>query len=298
MAGQVEATAIGDGPGILILSSWVAAGHVGASAGAPALRALGRRVTLLPTVMLSNHPGFGAVAGQPVAVETLARFVDAVEANGWLAGHRAVLLGYMPTPDHAGFAAGLVARLRRAAPGVTIVLDPILGDLPGGLYLPEPVAGAVAERLVPLADIVTPNRFELGWLTGAGTATLADTLDAARDLRRLGGGARVDVTSPPFSAGETGVLVLDEAGARAYRSDMLDGVPKGTGDIYAALIAAGLPPGAALGHVAALARASRGAPHLRIAEAAAVWTRAPPIPAEPPPLPATEEPGPWPSTSS
>ena len=47
---------------ILILSSWVAHGHVGLSAAAPALQALGHEVTQLPTTVLSNHPGWPHVA--------------------------------------------------------------------------------------------------------------------------------------------------------------------------------------------------------------------------------------------
>lgn len=260
-----------DAAPVLMLSSWVSAGHVGLSAGGPALHALGATATLLPTVMLSNHPGFPAVHGQVTPPETLDGFCDALDANGWLAGHNALLVGYMPTPEHVTFAAGLAARL----PGVRVVVDPIIGDHPKGLYVPEPVARAIRDQLLPLADVLTPNRFELGWLTGLSTDTPEAALRAAEHLRAQTG-ATILLTSPPFDDGQTGVI---EVGAqiREFRSPLMDDVPHGVGDVFAALIAGGLPAGAALGHVAALARASRGAPHLKISETAPDWTAAPPL---------------------
>lgn len=255
---------------VLMLSSWVATGHVGLSAAAPALQALGRTATTLPTVILSNHPGFAAAAGQPVAPDILAGMRDALEANGWLAGHDALLVGYMPSPDHVAFAADLIDRL----PGVRVVVDPILGDDPKGLYVPLPVAHAIRDRLLPRADVLTPNRFELAWLTGLPAVSLTEAGRAAEALRRETG-ADILVTSPPVGPGETGLLAVAEAPA-VFRTDRLEGVPHGVGDVFAGLIAGGLTPAAALGHVAALARASLGAPHLRIAEAAALWTAASP----------------------
>ena len=128
---------------VLMLSSWVARGHVGLSAGAPALQLLGHEVTQLPTVILSNHPGFPHVAGRPVPVEQIAAMTEALAANGWLDTHDALLTGYLPTPDHVAFAAGLAERLKRA--GARITVDPVLGDAPKGLYLPLPVAEALRE---------------------------------------------------------------------------------------------------------------------------------------------------------
>lgn len=259
--------------GVLAVSSWVAAGHVGLSAAAPALRALGRPVTELPTVLLSNHPGFAQVAHQPMPVAALRAFVAAQDANGWGQRHGALLLGYMPTPAHVEFAAQLAAD---RAGTLRVIVDPILGDAPKGLYVRPEVAAAVRDRLVPLADVLTPNLFELGWLTGAPVQTLDQAAQAATALAAEAG-AEVLVTSPPLGAGETGLLTE----AAVYATPHLAGVPQGTGDVFSGLIAGGLPPDAALGHVAALARASQGAPHLNIAEALADWTAAAPCPPRP-----------------
>jgi pyridoxine kinase len=258
---------------VLILSSFVAVGHVGLSAAAPALQALGHGVTQMPTVLLPAHPGLARPAGGPVPVARLAAIRDALDAAGLLAGHDAVLTGYLPTRGHVAFAAALVRRMRHASPGCRVVVDPVLGDAPRGLYLPEAVARATREALLPLADIATPNAFELGWLAAR---TVADESQARAAARALGL-PRVCVTSAPLPGGDTGVLEVEAGHARRFPVPCRAGVPHGTGDVLAALLAAGLDSGAALGRLQALIEASLGADHLAIAEAARDWVDAPPI---------------------
>lgn len=279
---------------VLILSSFVARGHVGLSAALPILQALGHEVTGLPSVILSNHPGWLHSAGRPLPVDQLSAMVEALVANGWLGDHQAALVGYLPSVAHVAFAAELLTRLRDAAPGVRTVVDPVLGDSPKGLYVPPDVAAAVRDLLIPLADILTPNLFELSWLTGRETATLAEALAAARALCPAKG--RVLVTSAPLGPAHTGVLEVSAGPPRLFRSDLRRSVPHGVGDAFAALIAGGVPVGQALGHLDALIAASVGAPHLAIASAAADWTRAAEIAADPIPFP--HEVSPWPSNSS
>lgn len=264
---------------ILALSSWTAAGHVGLSAAVPALQALGHAVTALPTVILSNHPGFPHAAGRPVPPSQIAEMIDALDANGWLAGHDAVLTGYLPSADHVALATDLVRRLRRlAAPPLAapplVVVDPVLGDDPKGLYLAPAAAVAIRDHLVPAADILTPNRFELAWLTGLPVTTPGEAVAAARTL-----GPRVLLTSPPVP-GATGVLDVAQGAAVLYPAPPVARVPHGVGDVFAALVAAGVSPGAAVGHLSALCRASTCAPHLALVPSD-TWRRAEPQPGTP-----------------
>lgn len=261
---------------MLILSSVVAMGHVGLSAGQPVCQLLGVEVTGVPTIVLSNHPAWPKVAGTAIAPDRIGEMIRALEANGWLAGHAAALVGYMPGVGHVEAAVEMVARMRAAAPGVLVVVDPILGDHPKGLYVRQEVAEAVRNRLVPLADVVTPNLFELGWLTGRECADLAGAREAAGAL----GVPVVHVTSPPLGKAETGVLSVTGGGAALYRTAKERDVPHGIGDVFAALIAAGLPVAQALGYVAALAQVSQGSDHLAIVAGAARWTAAAPITSE------------------
>jgi hypothetical protein len=164
---------------ILALSSWVAAGHVGLSAATPALQRLGHEAMALPTIVLSNHKAWPACAGAPIPPGQLSAMLGALDANGWLAGLSALLVGYLPTADHAAFAAEAIGTARARSPDLRVVVDPILGDDPKGLYLPEPAAEALAATVAPLADILTPNRFELSWLAGRPIRDEADAAAAA-----------------------------------------------------------------------------------------------------------------------
>jgi pyridoxine kinase len=262
---------------ILVLSSWVSFGHVGMSAAVPVLQALGHDVTQLPTTVLSNHRAWPLTAGGPVPPEQLTAMSDAIEANGWLADHDAFLAGYLPSPEQVGVACDLVERLRHLRPRIRVVVDPVLGDDPIGLYLDEATAGALRERLVPLADILTPNRFELGWLTGLPVDTLERCRTAGRELMAGQRKQTVFVTSPPLGSGETGVLVIAPAGDRLYQVPRLPGVPHGTGDVFSALIASGLDVSGALGHLKALIEASAGSAHLEIVGSLERWRGAGPI---------------------
>jgi pyridoxine kinase len=228
-------------------------------------------------VVLSNHPAWPASAGLQVPPERIGAMIDAIDANGWLDGHDAFLAGYLPSAAHVAMACETADRLRRLPSPPRIVVDPILGD-DGRLYVAEEAAAAVRDQLVPRADVLTPNRFELGWLTGGPVQTLAEVRATAEAL--AAGSGEVLVTSAPMSATDTGVLAVGPAGAVLYRHPRVEGVPHGVGDVFAALIAAGLTAGAALGHLQALAEASRGASHLGIVGAAAGWTGAGPVPGE------------------
>lgn len=255
---------------VLILSSWVAHGHVGLSAAVPALQALGHTVTQLPTVILSNHPGWPQVSGARVPPEQLRGMIEALAANGWLAAQDTLLTGYLPSAAHVALACDLADRMGGQA---RIVVDPVLGDAPKGLYLDRDAAEALRADLVPRADVLTPNLFELGWLTGHQVTTVAEAVAAARMLRP----AEVLVTSPPFDTDTTGILRVTHDAAQRYIVPRHDGVPHGVGDVFAALIAGGLDVAAALGHLSALIGESLNAPHLRIAESAPLWTLAAPI---------------------
>ena len=161
---------------ILAISSQVARGAVGLSIIVPALQALGHEVIGLPTVVLSNHPGHAHVAGTRIEAAVLHKMLDALAANGWLQGVDGVLSGYLPTIAHVAFAGEAVARVRAGNMGLkaNYLCDPVLGDDPHGLYIDEAAAKAIRDRLIPIADIATPNRFEQSFLvSGAASSNQA-----------------------------------------------------------------------------------------------------------------------------
>ncbi len=236
---------------ILAISSQVVRGHVGLSAVVPALQALGHEVWPLPTILLSNHPGHDRCAGTRLKATALEAMLDALEENGWLANVDAVLSGYLPTADHVTLVADILARMR-ANRTVHYLCDPILGDDPKGVYIDPAAAAAIRDTLVPLADILTPNRFELAWLCGHPVTSAPEAVTAARMLPSRA----VIATSVPLPGDHLGnLLVADGRAAIASVAEEAH-VPHGTGDLMSGLLLGHAMAGLALD--AAMARAVAG----------------------------------------
>jgi len=223
----------------LILSSFVAANRIGGAAQQLALGALGIEAFLVPTILLGRNPARGS-GGEAMSPGLLQGLVDGLEAEGLFARTDLVITGYFASAAQVGVAAETLAKVRAASPGVIVVVDPILGDHPKGLYVKPEVAEAIAARLVPAADWITPNAWELGRLARREIATAADAAAAARGL-----GVRALVTSAPAREGEIGLLLWDGETARLYAHARRPQAPNGTGDLVTAVFAAGLAKGPA-----------------------------------------------------
>lgn len=233
---------------VLVMSSYVTHGAVGLQATLPPLQRPGLDIIALPTILLSSHPGYARFAGAPVAPELLDAMTAALDANGWLAGVGAILTGYLPSAEHVAWARRTVDRVRTLNAKVGYVCDPVLGDDPGGLYVSLAAAEAVRDDLVPVAGIITPNRFELSWLSGIDVTDPKSAVAAARAL----GCTRTAATSIP-DADETlaNLLITPSVIWKCSVTQMPD-VPHGTGDLFAGLLLASLldadPDDAALAH--------------------------------------------------
>jgi pyridoxine kinase len=163
----------------------------------------------------------------------------------------AVLSGYLPTPEHV-HAVGRIVRRMRHRRSFLFCCDPVLGDDPKGVYLDIHAATALRGDLVPLADVATPNRFELGWLTGQPTDTLPDAVAAARTLPC----SNVFVTSAGRQNRQLTNLHVGATGVATCQVSALDVAPHGTGDLFAGLVLGHLLNG--LGAAEAMARSARG----------------------------------------
>jgi pyridoxine kinase len=263
---------------VLSISSQVVYGHVGNSTAAFVLQRMGHEVLSLPTVLLSNRPGYTAIAGEPIDAAKLGAMLGAAWSNGWLAGVDAILTGYIPTAAHAALCEKWIKALGDNA---LYVCDPIIGDEPAGVYIREEAALAIREKLVPLASVLTPNLFELGWLSGRSIGDAAAAVDAARSLRS----PAVIVTSAPAGTPDRLANVLVERARTAACVCPRETVhAHGTGDFLAAIFLAHRLNGlsnsealqaavAAMGHVLA---ASRGRGELALVDTQAEWARQPP----------------------
>ena len=221
---------------VLSIQSSVVYGHVGNRAAVPVLQRLGHDVWPVDTVAFSNHPAHGTFRGRVVPAAEVAALVDGLAARGLFGRCDAVLSGYLGDPATAAVVADAVARVRSASPGVLYCCDPVIGEVGRGVYVRAGIPEAFRDRLVPLADIVTPNPFELELLTGVAPATL-DTARAAARMLIGRGPALVIATGLRLAEapGELGVLAAARDEAWLVRHPRRAVRVWGTGDAFAAL---------------------------------------------------------------
>ncbi len=224
---------------ILSMQSWVAAGHVGNAAALFPLQLLGADMVAINTVQFSNHPGHGAFTGRALAAEDVRALVAGLDAHGALGGCDAVLTGYLGEAALGGAVLEAVARVRAGNAAALWCCDPVMGD-DGRVYVREGIP-AFFEGALGEADILTPNQFELGLLTGMACGTAAEAVAAAMALRgrMRGEGPRV-VLVTSLRVAETPDGALDmvlcwEGGVAGFRTALLPAKFSGAGDTLTAV---------------------------------------------------------------
>ncbi len=230
---------------VLSIQSSVIQGHVGNSAAVLPLQALGQEVWALNTVVLSNHPGRGAFRGRNIPPDDISALVAGLEARDLFGRCEAVLSGYLGDPGMGAVVAEAIAAVRRHHSSSLYVCDPVMGDADlahgEGLYVRPELPDVFRDLLVPQADILTPNRFELGILTGQSLSDLTATRAAVAGLRQRmsASGPRIvcvtsyDGADVPDDSIDT-LLVCDE-GTFRIRQPRLARRFDGAGDIFTAL---------------------------------------------------------------
>ena len=222
---------------LLSIQSHVAYGHVGNSAAVFPLQRLGVEVWPIDTVQFSNHTGYGKWQGRVFDAGLIRDMVGGIEQRGVLGECDGVLSGYMGGADIGAAILDAVATVRRANPAARYCCDPVIGDVGRGIFVREGIPQFMKEKAVPAADIVTPNQFELDYLAGRESRTLADALAAVKAVHGLGPRA-VLVTSlhvDDTPDGAIDLLASDATGRFRLRTPKLNLAVNGAGDAIAAL---------------------------------------------------------------
>lgn len=227
---------------ILSIQSAVAYGHVGNSAAVFPLQRIGIDVLPVYTVNFSNHTGYGAWRGPLIAPEDVRDVITGIEERGVFGQIDVVLSGYQGSEGIADVILEAVARVKAANPGAIYACDPVMGNAKSGCFVAPAIPILLRDRVVPKADLITPNQFELGYLTDTEPQTLEETL-ASADLVRDGGPGTVLVTSverPDRPEGTIEMLAVTAEGAWIVRTPLLPLKANGSGDVTAALFTAHL----------------------------------------------------------
>jgi pyridoxine kinase len=215
----------------------VAFGHVGNAAATFPLQRLGIEVWPIHTVQFSNHTGYGSWKGRVFDAGMIREVMVGIEARGVLGQCDGVLSGYMGVADIGAAILDAVAAVKRANPAARYCCDPVIGDVGRGIFVREGIPEFIREKALPAADIITPNQFELDYLSKRESGTLRAAHDAVEAVHDLGPRA-ILVTS--LHTDETpadciDMLASDETGRFLVRTPKLPLTINGAGDAVAAL---------------------------------------------------------------
>ena len=227
---------------ILSIQSSVAYGHVGNSAAVFPLQRLGVEVWPVHTVHFSNHTGYGAWRGPLMAPDDVREVVTGIEERGALPEVDAVLSGYQGGEQIGEVILDAVARTKAANPAAIYACDPVMGNAASGCFVHPAIPVLLREQVVPQADLITPNQFELGFLTETEPGDLDSTLESVERARAMGPGT-VLVTSvlrPDRPEGTIEMLAVHGDGAWIVQTPQLPMKANGSGDVTAALFTAHL----------------------------------------------------------
>ncbi|MBX3598739.1 MAG: pyridoxal kinase PdxY [Rhizobiaceae bacterium] len=227
---------------VIVVSSHVVRGSVGNRAAVFALETLGNPVWAVPTVILPWHPGHGRATRIVLAAEQFAALMHDLESAPWLGEVAGVLSGYLGDVEQVTALKSLVSAVRTNNPNALYVCDPVMGDL-GGLYVKQELAERIRDELMPIADIATPNRYELAWMVGRDLPDLRVTAEAASEFAPT----NLLVTSAPaMMKNFTGNLLISGANAWLAEHHIIPNPPNGLGDLTGAVFLARLLAGQAM----------------------------------------------------
>ena len=227
---------------VLSIQSHVAYGHVGNSSAVFALQRLGVEVWPVHTVQFSNHTGYGEWRGRIFDGESVDEVVEGIADRGVLGRCDAVLSGYLGSSDVGHAVVGAVARVRAANPDAVYCCDPVIGDVGRGVFVRPGILELLRDVAVPVADVVTPNHFELDALSGMQTRSLDSVKEAVAAVQSLGPRTVLTTSLVAEDTPEDAVDLLASAEGRHFRvrTPRLGVSVNGAGDAIAALFLAHL----------------------------------------------------------
>lgn len=238
---------------VLSIQSHVVHGYAGNKCAVFPLQLHGFDVDFVNSVQFSNHAGnisffdstrsYAHVKGQRLTDSELADLYEGLQLNN-LNEYSYILTGYCGNVTFLRKIGDVVKDIKKKS-NVRFVCDPVMGDN-GRYYTPKELLPVYKDEILPLADVLTPNAFELSELVGFQVETEEDCFRATEILHQKG--IKVIVVTSGVTKAQTDTTlccfasVHDDTTVKKYRFTFprLEGQFVGTGDVFTSLLIATL----------------------------------------------------------
>lgn len=171
---------------ILSIQSHVVYGHVGNAAAVFPLQRLGVEVWPLHTVQFSNHTGYGSWKGRVFDGHSVDELLEGLHERDVLSRCDGVLSGYMGSPDLGYAILDAVKRVKQANPNALYCCDTVIGDVGRGIFVRPGIPEFMAEHALAVADVITPNHFELEYLSSQKALNVNELKEAIKKVQLKG----------------------------------------------------------------------------------------------------------------
>ena len=227
---------------VVSIQSHVAYGHAGNSSAVFPLQRLGLEVWPVHTVTFSNHTGYGSWRGPLLEASQVADVVTGIDERGVLGQADALLVGYQGSPDVGQVILAAADLVKQRNPEAVFCVDPVMGDVGRGFYARPGIPEFMRDHVVPAADIVAPNLFELEFLTDSATHTAPEVLAAIDKLREMGPRTVLvtSVVGTDLAHDVMRMFAVSDEGSWMVETPLIDRDFTGSGDLTTAVFLAEL----------------------------------------------------------
>jgi len=168
-------------PCILSIQSSIVYGRVGNSAAVPIHAIFGHETLRVDSVVLATHPGIKQATKFITPCNQIHCLLDELTKIMRSDEIDAIQTGYLGKVEQIDIICPFIKRHSQSL----YVYDPVFGDN-GALYVDEVLAIKSKKKLLPLANIITPNMFELSYISEIDVTDINTAIEASKVIQANG----------------------------------------------------------------------------------------------------------------